>query len=359
MKSNQVSRSFLRGATLIETCISLGIVAILIGLLLPAVQSSREQARRTQCAHHLAQILKAIHAFDATQGSLPPAARSHAIPPRANRAPTSIGIYSLQCLILPFLDQSPLFHSINFDDLSQLEPGAIHLVQATVARTVVGVYLCPSDPHQHIIAPFAPNSYRASRGTGGTAPRPSPVPGLPSLSHIRDGAFSLYDHEKPQFAQISDGLSSTIAFSEKPIGSFDGSYHPFRDWSFHPNSFFPIGFDNLTADDLIKECSSPISTDPRPPTWKSWTAGSSWMRPGPIFTQFFTAAPPNANVPDCMVALPPYVGVFSARSYHPGGVNAAMCDGSVRWFTSSTDRLIWRALGTRAGGEVITTASFP
>ena len=77
------------------------------------------------------------------------------------------------------------------------------------------------------------------------------------------------------------------------------------------------------------------------------------MIPGAIYTYFYTSAPPNSRVPDCgMSAINDGLGIYAARSYHPGGVNAAMADGSIRWFTSGTNVTMWRSLGTRAGQEI-------
>jgi prepilin-type processing-associated H-X9-DG protein len=82
--------------------------------------------------------------------------------------------------------------------------------------------------------------------------------------------------------------------------------------------------------------------------------GRMWLFSGGIYTLFFVSVPPNSPIPDCGTDNLNGRGVFAARSYHPGGVNAAMADGSVRWFASTIDEKTWRALGTRSGGEAVT-----
>jgi prepilin-type processing-associated H-X9-DG protein len=141
---------------------------------------------------------------------------------------------------------------------------------------------------------------------------------------------------------VTDGLSQTIAFSEKPIGSGSiGTYHPFRDWHKRWNPL-PI-----TAELWLETCSMPGHLEPR------LDAGSSWMIPGAIYSQFFASAPPNSRVPDCGVETIGGQGVFAARSYHPGGLNAAMADGSVRWVSAGIQADVWRGLATRAGAEIL------
>ena len=141
-----------------------------------------------------------------------------------------------------------------------------------------------------------------------------------------------------------DGLSNTLAFSEKPIGSWpNGNFSAFRDWHDLPGS--PV---YSTADGWVAACSRKADAG-----GFHLDAGRSWLIYGAIFTQFYTIVPPNSPIPDCGTeAVANGLGIFAARSYHPGGVNAALGDGSVRWFSSSIAVPVWRALGTRAGGEI-------
>jgi prepilin-type N-terminal cleavage/methylation domain-containing protein/prepilin-type processing-associated H-X9-DG protein len=323
------------GMTLIELLVALGIIGILIGLLLPAVQAAREAARRARCAHNLKQIALAVHSFATARGGLPPSqSYSDSIDPDFR----TMGSFSTQCHILPYLEQNALYNQINFDRPCNW-PLYIARYHGTVASRVLDVYLCPSDPGPAPTS-FAPNSYRANVGVQqevlvGYHPRGPIVRGLQQGPFV---AKRLGD--SLPLAAVRDGTSNTLAFSEKPIGTpLEGSYSPFRDWVAAPELVF-------APDDWMRVCSGlPNVADAQ------LGAGLSWMLPGTIYTHFVASAPPNTRIPDCGHWSNHGVGIFAARSYHPGGVNAAMLDGSVRWFGSGTDTRVWRSLGTRAGGE--------
>ena len=330
------------GFTLIELLVVLGIIFILAGLLLPAVQAAREAARRERCANHQRQLMLAALSFEQEQGGLP----SCPVFTRPTPAfPTGVGVFSVHCALLPYLDQRPLHDSINFSlmagDISWIE--ADH---ATQAAQVVGTFLCPSDPRPAPRA-IAPNSYRVCYGLASMSQY---VHGIGATSYTtEDGGFAPAmnpGHVAP-LARITDGLSNTLGFSEKPLGSgIGGVYTPFSDWF----QFGPSGNSTVSPDQWMTLCSD---ATPEPSSYVL-DAGSSWMLPGGGYSYFFAAGPPNSRVPDCgLGVLGGGYGLYSARSYHPGGVNAALLDGSVRWFSSSTNIQVWRSLGTAAGHEVI------
>lgn len=330
-----------RGLALVELLVVIGIVGILVGLTLPAVQSAREAARRAQCSSHLGQLIRAVQTFESARGSFPPAAFPGR--PWSGRRDYSVGSYSVQCLLLPFLDERALYDGMNFQ-LPATEPGSLAIYHRTAAGHAVATFLCPSDPGSRS-GPLAANSYRANTGLGDLI-----LDGNGQLgTFTQEGAFiwsygEWTSHKDLPVAQIRDGLSNTLAFSEKPIGPGPGgAYSPFRDWAFrqwNPGT--------LTAARWAEVCSTLTLADPR------FDAGASWVIPGAVYTHFFASAPPNSRIPDCGTTdISNGFGIFAARSYHPGGVNAALADGSVRWFTSGARPEVWRALGTRAGGEVV------
>jgi prepilin-type N-terminal cleavage/methylation domain-containing protein/prepilin-type processing-associated H-X9-DG protein len=326
-----------RGLTLIELLVVIGIIGVLAGLVLPAVQAAREASRRAQCKNNLHQILAAIHEFDSAQGGFPPPYRAQTL--QLNQSNDKV--FSLHCLLLPYLEQGDLYNSINFllpsSGLANLEQ--YHL---TAASHRVAAFLCPSDPGQ-MQGPLAPVSYRACLGNGEIVMRRDG-----SYEYRMDGLFyGIYSQYDPMKALptsgVQDGLSQTLAFSEKPIGSgSNGSYQPFRDYTVRP---WQLG--GMNADDWLNACAH------SPPGGGHTDAGKTWMMTGAIFTHFFASAPPNTQVPDCSNDSNFGTrGVFAARSYHPDGVNAAMADGSVRWFSSGTEVHLWRSLATRNGGEI-------
>ena len=167
-----------------------------------------------------------------------------------------------------------------------------------------------------------------------------------------DGGFApaLNPRHILPLARIADGLSNTLGFSEKPIGSAPGGlYSPFTDWF----NFVPASSASTTTPDEWMSLCAGAAPGPQEIVLD---AGATWMLPGGDWTYFFASAPPNSRVPDCgLKVVSNGWGLFAARSYHPGGVNAALLDGSVRWFSSGTSTQVWRSLGTAAGGEVISS----
>ena len=331
-----------KGFTLIEMLVVIGIISIVAGLLLPAVQSARESSRRTNCMNHLKQIILATHGFEASNGGFPPAAIWNK---PLFKGDTSAFTFSLQCGLLPYWEQGEIYHAINFHIAVPFGDGFAS-DQQTAATPLIETFLCPSDSEiGSRFSGFAPNSYRASIGSVGTRREG------PGIRILHSGAFDWIDlanREAPtkllSLAAISDGLANTLAFSEKPIGSgMAKGYRAFRDWVYR---YPPDGI--ADPDDWLALCSQLTPNESR------FDAGKTWMLPGGIYTHFYASAPPNSPIPDCGDSGIDFgIGLYTARSYHFGGVNAAMADGSVRWFTSTTSIPVWRSLATRDGGELL------
>ena len=334
-----------RGVTLIELLVVIGIVGLLVSLLLPAVQSARESARRADCASHLRQLGLALQGYEGSVGSFPPSYLYRLIemtPEGYARMSTT----SPQAALLPYLEAAPLYNAIN-QSVSQimLADFAGNGANLTSARQSLAVFLCPTDGPSAALT-YGANSYRANAGLcGRCTPGVAPVPATTENQREQTGLFTL---QGAKAAEVADGLSNTLAFSEKLVTDL-GPYAPDRDYLVPPGGAFPPG--------LL-------------PPWSDWLSvcggiravqlandrpGQTWMLPGAPYTWFYTAAPPNAPVPDCGAISNSGQGVFAARSHHPGGVNAGMADGSVRFVVSGVNPATWRALGTRAGGEALSS----
>lgn len=337
------------GFTVVELLATLAVIGLLIALLLPAVQNSRETARRAQCANNLKQIGVACHAHQSTHGSFPFTAVEHGGPSGIVRTAISPHAH-----LLPFLDQTPLHRSIEFhhwaEDFPESIPRAwlINLANAPPVQpcdalalsTAVPVFVCPSDTSLP-----GGNHYRACLGAG---------PGLFPLelgASCRDsgnaaGAFVNGRAMRP--ADMKDGLSNTAMFSERVVGDSNQShYDPWADVA-------EVTPPQCTAAATRLNCASVTASSQHDSyVGRTWLFGS-WRQ-----TWYNHVLSPNSRTPDCMQAGTGLVGggdgAYSARSHHRGGVNLLHCDGSVRFVSQVIDQQIWEALATRAGKEAVDT----
>ncbi len=327
-----------RGFTMIELLAVIGVISILIALLLPAVQSAREAARRLQCQNNLHQLGIATQAYVGVAQCFPPALTQLADPNYG-------GYFSPQVHMLPFMDQVPLSNAVNFaigtwptNDLG-MYPSWGNIAQAnpanlTAMNVQIASFLCPSDPGAF---EETGNNYRGNVGVG---------PGYGYLPETPDSGNGIFPEVGPVFlSQVPDGLSHTAMFSERVRGSgLSAGLDPRRD-AYQMSSL------DYTADQLLVACQIAA----RPSNRQGTTLfGQRWFWTGRNNTLYNHAQAPNGLIPDCEYggALPPQ-DMSTARSPHPGGVNTAMGDGSVRFFQESVATPIWRAFGTRNGGEIV------
>jgi hypothetical protein len=253
------------------------------------------------------------------------------------------GYYSIFSRILPYLEQRPLYDGINFAAETYPESAGIppisrfraaNAINHTIMTRRIGVLLCPTDPET---ASASGTSYRGNAGVG---------PNYRMEALYQDSGNGLYpDAQLVTSAQVPDGLSHTVAFSERLLGSgeVDHISSPTR-------AMFNLSIVVYTADDLLLACSA--AARPKLQFWNG--AGLSWFWAGRGFTIYNHAQVPDGPVPDCIgFQQLGASGMATARSCHPAGLNAVFGDGSVRTVSDGVDQAVWRGMGTRNGGELV------
>lgn len=339
MQSSQSSSHRQHGFTLIELLVVIAIIAILIALLLPAVQQAREAARRVQCKNNLRQISLAIQSYAGDSTVLPGLSAS-----------SQYG-FSVQARILPYVDQSNLQDMIDFDVPLMLGSGgrqSLNPAHADAAGTALALFLCPSE----YLSPVFQNSSTGSAMFAGTNYVVCTGSGVDTNYDTRtetDGLF--WWGSDSRFSHMTDGASNTLLLSESLLGdnsSGAGSVRdPRRQMARYGGGGMGrpgLGFTGPPGQnpEIERAAAAAGNFDGR--------GRSSWIWGREHLTTFNTYMKPNSEFPDVHRNG---FGWFAARSLHQGGVHTALGDGSVRFTSESIDRDVWRALGTKAGGEVI------
>lgn len=368
------------GFTLIELLVVIAIIAVLIALLLPAVQSAREAARRAQCVNNMKQFGLAFHNYASTNDVFP---MTTILVPAPTGGPGTWSFessWSSFARIAPFMEQGAFYNSINFNLTYSKPPNT------TIAVTPLSLMFCPSDPGSHIDDNtlggtfFATTSYGTCDGDwyvwsvnwGSTN----------SVGPQNRSAFG--PNFSRSISQFTDGLSNSLFVSEGYIGHAQmrscmstpsvpsdasvGQWSPYNIPAPGPNSAAALSA-------LIASCSTASG--------KVKAGGpighTRWTNGGVYYSGFTTAMPPNSSVKAQSRATgyanagqtvqmdwdsvdendggPTYMSL-SASSYHSGGVNALFADGSVRFVKNSVSPIVWRNLGTIAGGEVVSSDAY-
>lgn len=324
-----------RGFTAIELLVAILLVGVLVALLFPAVQTAREAARRASCSNNLRQMGVALNSYYAAYEAFPYYVANYRYAPPSGIKTGPVQLLSAQVRLLPYLEQATLFHAINVD--LQQDPRDGVPANETAASITLSVYLCPSDGSRFTQA--GGNSYRASVGIG-----PQWGPNMESP----DSGNGFFD-EKVTLMSASlfvDGLSNTVAFSERLRGSgLEPNGQPERDYS----NLMPYPEAALrTADYALQWCR--VAAIQQGMTFTQ--GGASWLEERRENTSFCHGQEPNGRIPDALArSYPTSWGISTARSWHHGGVFALTGDGATSFVLETIDRRVWRALGTRSGGE--------
>jgi prepilin-type N-terminal cleavage/methylation domain-containing protein len=344
-----------RGFTLIELLVVIAIIGVLIALLLPAVQAAREAARRGQCFSNLRQIGLASHNYHSALGVFPPGRLRGTIDHNGR-------CWSAYAYLLPYLDQVPIYNATNFnlnpDNAANATAAGETVLQpenTTCLFTNLAVLLCPSDIFVHRADHKALHNYPLNTGT--TFPvSPNNPTGIPVT-----GVF--FENSAIGIQGISDGASQTICVSETVIS--DGT-PGFWDGVSLTNGFVLAlgGNDSTAGPQLINypaDCSGAGLK-------LNMTRGVIWIYGAPGHSMYNHARPPNDPGVDCRGGLPHSSDTnyfwdrlshnVTAHSRHPGGVQALRCDGSALFVKNSINPVVWSALGSRNGEEIVSSDAF-
>jgi len=336
-----------RGFTLIELLVVIAIIAVLIALLLPAVQAAREAARRAQCVNNLKQIGIAMHNYHDVVLTLPPGHRS-----------SVCGTW--QTFLLPYLEQHPGYNAYNMSGRYLLPDGTKNpdgnlryggVCQLTVTRMRINSLTCPSDTAvaNSAYSGLTEHNYAVNMGNAGffqelttssnnmTYAKPYYPNGAWLGAPFSDMDPSNYPSRQRTYnlSSITDGTSNTLMAAEVIQGQ-NGDIRGFSWWG--DSSCFETWLaPNSPLPDVVQS--------------------SSYCGPGPngtpkLFPQIDTPNPP------CTTTTATAGPTYAARSRHPGGLNAVMCDGSVKFFKNTINLFTWRALSTSQGGEIVSSDAY-
>jgi prepilin-type N-terminal cleavage/methylation domain-containing protein/prepilin-type processing-associated H-X9-DG protein len=343
----KATRSRRAAFTLIELLVVIAIIAVLIGLLLPAVQKVREAAARMQCMNNLKQIGLALHNYHNVYGVFPPGDFC------AKNPPPQFGSYynghAWSALLLPYIEQDNIYKQIKWD-----EPGycwqdwpkkGITSTNFYLVCNVIKTYLCPSS---NVAATWnwdggindgSPGSLQHYGWNAMASLEYRAIRGSDRLGEIRSTQGTFYRDSKTKLTDITDGTSNTMV-----IGEYSGLVPG--------EKLGPYGGDAYNQVQWDKGC-----VEDNHPDW-DYLHLSIWYPPNQAYF-YYDASDPNtdsrADPTNKAIPIVNTIGRGSLKSNHTGGLNILLGDGSVHFLSNSIDMVTYKALADRADGVVFTS----
>lgn len=318
------------GFTLVELLVVMAIIGVLIGMLLPAVQRTRETANRMSCTNNMKQLGIAMHNYLDSNHCFPAGYLNKTVPEYPLLPPSKFR-WSWEAQLTPYLEQSNVYNSLNLNIPLYDASNNVFPVNQGGVSCQVPTFLCPSDPQVQVYPNFGQTNYVACLGSGINGGSRTKADGI------------CYNSSHTTVQGITDGLSNTALFSEQILGPGGPTITP----PDQPDVRLHYG---------RKPANAPVS-DAICAGITQWLTdrGGKWADGEVQYSLYDHHYPPNPQVWDCIAFEYSWK---PARSRHQGGVNLALADGSVRFVANNVSLQIWQALGSRDGGESFSNQDF-
>jgi prepilin-type N-terminal cleavage/methylation domain-containing protein/prepilin-type processing-associated H-X9-DG protein len=368
-----------RGFTLIELLVVIAIIGVLIALLLPAVQAAREAARRAQCTNNIKQLCLAVANYESSNAVYP----AYCMNPTYNTQ-TSLST-SWMPPLLQFTEQKPMYDALNFN-IDIMGTGFGGFANSTVTCSNISILLCPSESLNTPLREWANGIYYGRTNYMGNYGGPGVIAVAsgtivpvrnPFMCATGSCLYPQAQYAPVTVASVSDGTSNTGLVSERLIGT--SAYPPAMDKqnakraTYRSTQGVAYGTGYAGALQFVKACQAiPGTAGARfgggngqmwAATFPGWLVISAYNHFGPPNSLSCTNPAEPGGVDGN--AAPIYAGYYVApegsappSSNHPGGVNVGFADGSVHFIKDTVNLQAWWGLGTRMGGEVVSSDQY-